>query len=155
MGRAGTWFRTLLSQHATAPRIAGGVALGLALSLLPIPFAGMAIALALAPVLRLNLPATYAGTAIVNPVTGPFFYFAEYWVGTRLRGHTPPSWAELAALDGAGWWALLRAALPDFLAGAAAMCAVAAPATFVVAYGVVVAGRRILGIAPAATGAER
>ncbi|RMG98717.1 MAG: DUF2062 domain-containing protein [Deltaproteobacteria bacterium] len=154
MPRPSTWLRTLLTQHASPARIAGGVALGLALSLVPIPFAGMTVALALAPLLRLNLPATYAGSAIVNPVTGPFFYFAEYWVGTRVRGRTPPSWSDLAALDAAGWWTVFRQAVPDFLAGAAVVCLAAAPVAFALTYVAVRVGRTLLGLEPAGTEAD-
>ncbi len=140
--------RTLLAQHASPPRIAGGVALGLSLSLVPVPFAGMAAALALAPIVRVNLPATYLGTAVVNPVTGPAFYFAEYWIGTRLRGHAPPSWQTVAALDGAGWWTLFKTALPDFLLGAAVVVMLAAPVAFALTWLLVVVGRRRLGFDP-------
>jgi len=96
----------LLGLHGSPAGIAGGFTLGLALSLVPIPFAGMLVALALAPLLRLNLPATYLGTAVTNPVTGPFIYFAELWLGATVLGLPFPTFASLRALDTAGWWAL-------------------------------------------------
>jgi uncharacterized protein (DUF2062 family) len=95
-----------VSLHGSPAGIAGGFTLGLALSLVPIPFAGMVVALALAPLLRCNLPATYLGTAVTNPLTGPFIYFAELWLGAAVLGSPLPTWAALRALDTAGWWAL-------------------------------------------------
>jgi uncharacterized protein len=115
--------RSLLTMDGTPRGIAGGFALGLSLSLVPIPFAGMIVALALAPLLRCNLPATYVGTAVVNPVTGAFFYAAELWIGMRLLGHPPLAWAELSALDAGGWWSLLRELVLPFALGAATLAA--------------------------------
>lgn len=104
---------------AGTPRgIAGGVVFGLALSLVPVPFAGMFVALALAPWLRLNLAATYVGTAIVNPLSGVFFYAAELWIGLALLGRPTPTWSALRELDGAGWFTLLGDMLGPFLLGA-------------------------------------
>lgn len=113
--------RSLLTMDGTPRGIAGGFTLGVSLSLVPIPFAGMVVALAVAPLVRCNLPATYVGTAVVNPVTGAFFYAAELWIGMRLLGRTPPTWAELRALDGAGWWALFVDMLVPFGIGAATL----------------------------------
>jgi uncharacterized protein (DUF2062 family) len=104
--RARQWLRTLMSLHGSPAGIAGGFTLGLGLSLVPIPFAGMLVALALAPLLRLNLPATYLGTAVTNPLTGPFIYFAELWMGAAVLRSPLPTFESLRALDTAGWWAL-------------------------------------------------
>ncbi len=122
--------RSLLTLEGTPRGIAGGVSLGLSLSLVPVPFAGMLVALALAPWLRLNLAATYVGTAIVNPFSGVFFYAAELWIGMGLLGRPAPSWASLRALDGAGWFALLGELLGPFVLGAAVL----AIGTTVIAY---------------------
>ncbi len=130
VGPVRRWAHTLLTLGGSPHGIAGGFALGLALSLVPVPFAGMFLALALAPILRLNLPATYLGTAVVNPVTGPAFYFAELWLGTWLMGDTLPRWAELRALDGSGWLALALQTLPRFALGAATSAALLAPAAY-------------------------
>ncbi|MBC8069693.1 MAG: DUF2062 domain-containing protein [Deltaproteobacteria bacterium] len=116
--------RSLLALGGTPRGIAGGFTLGLALSLIPIPFAGMIAALALAPLLRCNLPATYLGTAVVNPITGAFFYAAELWIGLALLGRTAPAWAELRALDATGWWSLLREMVLPFVLGAATLATV-------------------------------
>lgn len=130
MGRVRTGLRALLSIAATPHGIAGGFTLGLCLSLLPIPFAGMLLALALAPLLRMNLAATYVGTAVVNPFTGAFFYAAELWLGMVLCGQTPPHWSELRTLDTTGWWTLLVDMLGPFAIGAAVLMV----ASVVVAY---------------------
>jgi uncharacterized protein (DUF2062 family) len=121
VGRLRTGLRALLSIGGTPHGIAGGFTMGLCLSLLPIPFAGMLLALAAAPLLRLNLAATYVGTAVVNPLTGAFFYAAELWLGMRLMGAVPPSWSELRALDATGWWQLLIDLVVPFAIGAAVM----------------------------------
>lgn len=118
MGTLRDGLRALLTMGGSPHGVAGGVTLGLGLSLLPIPFAGMFVALALAPVLRLNLPATYVGTAIVNPLTGAFFYAAELWLGMVLLGDAPPSWSELRSLDAMGWWSLLKSMVLPFAIGA-------------------------------------
>lgn len=76
----------LLKRTRTPHKLALGFALGLFFSLLPLPVAGMFIALALALFLRLNLIATYAGTLVVNFATGLFFYLLDYKVGTMVFG---------------------------------------------------------------------
>lgn len=119
MGRLRAWLRGLLELNGTPRGIAGGFALGVGLSLIPVPFLGMVLALAVAPLVKANVPATYLGTAVINPVTGSLFYFGELWLGTLLLGLPLPSWATLAALDAAGWWALFKALLGPFLLGAA------------------------------------
>jgi uncharacterized protein (DUF2062 family) len=121
VGRLRTGLRALLSLGGTPHGIAGGFTLGLCLSLVPIPFAGMFVALAAAPLLRMNLPATYVGTAVENPLTGAFFYASELWLGMVLLGHVPPSWAELRTLDASGWFAMLGDLVAPFVLGAAVM----------------------------------
>jgi uncharacterized protein (DUF2062 family) len=114
-----TWLSGLLALNGSPAGIAGGFSLGVGLSLVPIPFAGMFVALALAPLLKVNLPATYLGTAVVNPVTGTVFYAGELYLGLWLMGRPLPSWAELTALDAAGWWSLFTSMLGPFALGAA------------------------------------
>jgi uncharacterized protein (DUF2062 family) len=122
--------RSLISLGGSPHGIAGGFTLGLVLSLVPIPFAGMLVALALAPLLRLNLPATYVGTAIVNPLSGAFIYAAELWIGMAILGRPLPPWAELRALDASGWFALLVNLAGPFALGVAVL----AGAAIVLAY---------------------
>jgi uncharacterized protein (DUF2062 family) len=108
----------LLRLNASPHGIALGFSLGLALSLFPIPFLGMFLALAFAPLCGASLPAVYAGTAVVNPLTGAAFYFGELWLGTRLTGDVLPSWSEAREYDWRGWWSLCVGMLPAFLLGA-------------------------------------
>jgi uncharacterized protein (DUF2062 family) len=108
----------LLRLNGSPHGIALGFTLGVALSLIPVPFLGMFVALALAPLLRANLPATYFGTAVINPVTGAPIYFSELWVGASLLDVQAPSWAEAKGFDGEQWLALVGELLPAFGLGA-------------------------------------
>ncbi len=121
MGRLRRFFRKVVRLGGTPHGIAGGFTLGVALSLIPMPFLGMLVALALAPLLRLNVPATYLGTAVVNPLTGAAFYFAELWIGMTALGRDPPSWRAMRGLDANGWLALFVDLLVPFGVGAAAI----------------------------------
>ncbi len=141
MQRVRRWARALVTLGGSPRGIAGGFALGLGLSLVPIPFAGMFLALALAPLLRLNLPATYLGSAVVNPFTGPAIYFAELWLGTWLAGGELPRWDELRALDGPGWLHLAEHTVPRFALGAAAAVATLVPLSFLIVWAAVRAFR--------------
>lgn len=108
----------LLRLNASPHGIALGFTLGFALSLFPIPFLGMIVALAVAPIFGASLPAVYAGTAVVNPLTGAAIYFGELWLGSRLTGEALPSWSEARSYDWRSWWSLCVAMLPTFLLGA-------------------------------------
>lgn len=109
----------LLHQTSSPHQMALGFTLGLALSFIPVPLVGMLGSLALASWWRANLLSTYLGTALLNPVTGPFFFFAELWVGVQLVGGEMPSWASLAAYGAWEWWALVQEMIAPFLVGAA------------------------------------
>ncbi len=130
MHRLRRFFRTVVALNGTPVGIAGGFTLGLCLSLVPVPFLGMVAALAVAPLLRCNLPATYLGTAVVNPVTGAFFYFAELWLGMALLGHPLPSWSGVRDLDASGWASLFMDLLGPFMIGALVLVTAAAVACF-------------------------
>jgi uncharacterized protein len=132
-----SFLRRLLTINGTPPGIAGGFALGLFLSVVPTFGLGMVAALALAPLLKLNLPATYAGTLIVNPFTGFFFYAADYFVGAWILGienaaRVPSTFAEAKDF-------ILGAPLPWYLGGiilAAVLSLVAYVGLFLAARGV-------------------
>jgi uncharacterized protein len=136
------WFGGLLRLHGSPRGIAGGFAVGVGLSLIPVPFLGMVIALAAAPLLRLNVPATYLGTAVINPFTGAVFYFGELCLGLWLFGQPLPSWSLLSTLDAAGWWALFKELLGPFLVGAAVAIPVVAGLGYLLVYALVRAWRR-------------
>lgn len=135
MRRIRAWLAGIVQLNGSPRGIAGGFALGVGLSLIPVPFLGMVIALAVAPLCKMNVPATYLGTAVINPVTGAVFYFGELWLGMRLYGMQAPSWAALSELDAGGWWALFKEWLGPFLLGAA----VAIPTLSALAFGLVYA----------------
>ena len=142
IGRLRSWVRGLLALNGTPRGIAGGFALGVGLSLIPVPFLGMVLALAAAPLLRANVPATYLGTAVINPVTGSVFYFGELWLGCWLWGLPLPRWGELVLLDGSGWWALVKALLGPFLLGAAVAIPTLAGLSYVLVFALVRAWQR-------------
>jgi uncharacterized protein (DUF2062 family) len=96
----------------------------------------MVLALAAAPLVRANVPATYLGTAVINPVTGRCFISgscgsgAGWWAAAAALG-------ELVALDGAGWWALFKELLGPFLVGAAVAIPTLAGLSFVLVHALV------------------
>jgi hypothetical protein len=108
----------LLRLNATPHGVALGFTLGLGLSLFPIPFLGMVVAMAAAPLLGASLPAVYAGSAVVNPFTGPGIYFAELWLGGRMTGAELPAWVEAREYGWREWMHLFRELLPVFMLGA-------------------------------------
>ena len=108
----------LLRLNATPHGVALGFTLGLGLSLFPIPFLGMVVALAVAPLVGASLPAVYAGSAVVNPLTGPGIYFGELWLGGQLTGAELPAWLEAREYDWREWMQLFGDLLPVFLLGA-------------------------------------
>ena len=138
----GRWFAGLLQLNGSPAGIAGGFALGVGLSLIPVPFLGMVIALAAAPLLRMNVPATYLGTAVINPFTGAVFYFGELWLGLWLYGRPLPSWTMLAELDAGGWWSLFKECLGPFAVGAAVAIPVLAGLSYVLVHALVAAYQR-------------
>jgi uncharacterized protein (DUF2062 family) len=142
IARLRAWGSGLLQLNGSPRGIAGGFAIGVGLSLIPVPFLGMILALAAAPLLGLNVPATYLGTAVINPFTGAVFYFGELCLGMWLLGRTAPAWATLSELDGAGWWALFKEMLVPFALGAAVAIPVLAGLSYVGLYALVRAWRR-------------
>ncbi len=85
-------FGELLQNHSlwrlNRRSVSGGVAVGLFVALLPVPFQ-MIIAAAMAIMTSVNLPISVALVFITNPLTmGPVFYFA-YRVGAALLGLHP------------------------------------------------------------------
>jgi len=94
----------------------------------------MIVALALVPVLRLNPAATYLGSAIVNPITGPFVYYFDLWLGLTLLGRPQLSWAQLSVLDGAGWWHLFVELIGPFLAGGVVLAPIGGALSYVLVH---------------------
>ncbi len=136
------WVRKILRLHGTPRGIAAGFAVGVAFSLIPIPVLGMVLAIAVAPWVRVNVAAAYLGTTLINPITGPFVYFGELWLGAWMLGRTLPQWSELAELGASGWWALFKELLGPFALGAAVSIPVGGALSFGFMYLIVWAWRR-------------
>jgi len=89
--RAKRWLRyqylRVIRQNDTPERIAGGLALGVAIGILPSFGAGVIIVLFLAGWVRLNRAAGVIGTLIMNPLTTPFFWTVSFLVGFKVMGY--------------------------------------------------------------------
>lgn len=75
-------FRNTLSTHD----IAGGLALGVAVSFTPLIGTHLLQAFSFAWLFRLNVLAAFAGTVFGNPWTFPFIFWLDYKVGIFLFG---------------------------------------------------------------------
>ncbi|MBE2204427.1 MAG: DUF2062 domain-containing protein [Chthoniobacterales bacterium] len=90
----GTWLHRRLGDrffhgelwHPTRRRFAGGMAVGAFFSMIPAPGQTLAAGL-LAFFTRVNVPAAAAATWISNPLTMPFFIYAQYRIGCLILGH--------------------------------------------------------------------
>jgi len=86
----------LWTLHRRAVTTAFGI--GLAICFIPLPV-HMVVAAIAAVALRINLPAIYGATLLVNPFTCVPVYYTAYRVGTTMLDITPepfhfqPSWA--------------------------------------------------------------
>lgn len=77
------WLTNPKIWHFNRRSIATGVAIGLFFGSLPI--AGqMLLAAIMAIAMRVNMPAAVVATWISNPITMPFFYTANYYLGAWL-----------------------------------------------------------------------
>lgn len=77
----------LLRINDTPEKIAGGLALGVALGVLPSFGLGVIIALLVAGRLGVNRASAVIGTLVMNPWTAAFFWAASYLVGSLLLGY--------------------------------------------------------------------
>ncbi len=66
--------------------------MGLAICFIPLPV-HMLVAGLIAIALRLNLPAIYGATLLVNPLTCVPIYYSAYRVGTTLLGIVPENFS--------------------------------------------------------------
>lgn len=74
--------------HLNRRSVAGGVAIGLFVAFIPIPFQ-MLLAAALAMIARVNLPLSVLLVWITNPLTMPPMYYGSYKLGAWLLGTAP------------------------------------------------------------------
>jgi uncharacterized protein (DUF2062 family) len=77
----------LVRINDSAEKIAGGLALGVVLGILPTFGLGIIIAIFLAPALKLNRASAVIGTLIMNPWTAPFVWTLSYLAGSLLLGY--------------------------------------------------------------------
>lgn len=121
-------------------RIARGVAIGVAVGVLPSFGLGFIFALAAAFVLRANKAASLLGTFIMNPVTSPFFWTASLVVGSALTGD---DFATIyKQINENGWVTGAGRATFDFLVGNLAVTAVTTLASYYVAKAWIIRHRR-------------
>ena len=85
----------LWTLHRRAVTTAFGV--GLAICFIPLPV-HMLVAGLIAVALRINLPAIYGATLLVNPLTCVPVYYMAYRVGTALLGISPETFRFTAQL---------------------------------------------------------
>ncbi len=102
--------------HLNRRSVSGGVAVGLFMAFMPIPFQMLAAA-AIAIASRVNIVISVTLCWITNPITiGPFFY-AAYFLGSRLLGekggefHFEMSWTWLQNSLSAVWQPFLLGCL--------------------------------------------
>ncbi len=110
MRRAFALLRGLLTEQLQPGRAAAAVWLGVALGIIPIYGLQSIVALALATLLRLNRPLTFAATFVNNPLLQPFLVAGSLQLGyLTLRG----VWLSPATLTAVPW----REHLLPFFAG--------------------------------------
>ncbi|HET6346939.1 MAG TPA: DUF2062 domain-containing protein [Myxococcota bacterium] len=95
-GRSG--IALLLLRRGSPRQVAAGVALGVGLSCVPVPMFGL-LAPVVAPFLRLQAVAAGVGTVLVNPLTYPFIYGGELWLGAQLVGQPLPGLRALVHMS--------------------------------------------------------
>jgi uncharacterized protein len=87
----GRWVRyqylKLVRINDSAEKIAGGLALGVVLGILPTFGLGIIIAIFLAAPLKLNRASAVIGTLVMNPWTAPFVWALSYLAGSLLLGY--------------------------------------------------------------------
>jgi uncharacterized protein len=112
----GRWYLRSFGKHFTDPRlwslqrrgVTPAFGAGLAICFLPLPI-HLPLALLVAVVWRLNVPAIVATTWLVNPFTMVPAYYVAYRVGADITGRTPHpfgfrlSWDWLAHGLGPMW----------------------------------------------------
>ncbi|MBI5234847.1 MAG: DUF2062 domain-containing protein [Deltaproteobacteria bacterium] len=84
--RARLWYLKLLRLDDPPERIARGAAIGVLMGVLPTFGLGGLLSLAFAWALRGNKAAAIIGSAIVNPLTAPFFWTASILTGSVILG---------------------------------------------------------------------
>jgi len=87
-------YHQIIDINDTPEKIALGMAIGIALGILPTFGMGIILAIGLAFLLKANRLSAILGTVIANPWIAPFFWMTSYAVGWLLLGR---GWADLQA----------------------------------------------------------
>lgn len=77
----------LIRLNDSAEKVAGGLALGVVLGILPTFGLGIIIAIFLSAALKLNRASAVIGTLVMNPWTAPFLWASSYLAGSLLLGY--------------------------------------------------------------------
>jgi uncharacterized protein len=125
----------LLRINDTPEKIAGGLALGVAIGILPSFGLGIIVAVFVAALIRVNKVSALIGTLIMNPWTAPFFWGVSYLAGSLMLGNDlSGAISVVRELKGQGdlWENLLakRLLLP-YIAGNAVVTAASAAFSYV------------------------
>lgn len=134
--------RTTLHETSSPHQIALGFTLGLSFSMLPVPLVGLALGLGSAAFVRGNLVAAYVGSAVMNPLTGPFIFFAELWAGLTLSGLPVPRWEVVREFTALQWFSMLQELVAPFGLGIAVMSLAAIVVGYPLAYVMASAAKR-------------
>lgn len=102
-------WRRLLRLRATPHEVALGCAAGVFAACTPFLGFQMALAGALALVLRVSVPAALVGTFVGNPLSWPAIWSASYIAGAWLLGHDPAAAADNFAENATALTATLSA----------------------------------------------
>jgi len=129
------WYLRLFGDRIADPRlwtlhrraVTAAFGVGLAISFIPLPV-HMLVAALLAVAMRINLPAIYGATLLVNPLTCVPVYYTAYRIGASLLGISPESFRFRPSWD---WFQTsLQPVWKPFLLG----CAVSAVVTGLLGY---------------------
>lgn len=103
----------LIRLRGSPEAIAWGLSIGLLIAMTPTVGLQMAIAVPVATLLRGNPAAAAAGCWLTNPLTIPFLYGLNYWLGAVILGYEPRFTIEgeltldmLLSSSSHVWWSL-------------------------------------------------
>lgn|GEM_PF-493865 len=119
IGRLKKSYAEVMELPDSPKKIAQGVALGIALDFLPLPFVSIPISFILAKLIRVNAAAAVL-TVIFFKWAVPFFFTLDYYVGKALLGGGPPQGMnrQVALLEFSAWMQWIKELGQPFLLGA-------------------------------------